>query len=135
MRVLIVEDDFVCRQVLAKCMAEYGEVDTADDGAQAVQIIARALADHSHYHLITLDLMMPNMGGQETLKEIRALETASAIQPGDGAKIIMTTALSDSRNIMQAFRHQCEAYLIKPIRKQKLDEELKKLGLIEANAA
>ena len=35
-----------------------------------------------------------------------------------------------SKNIMQAFRDQCEAYLVKPITKEALVKELTALGLI-----
>jgi two-component system chemotaxis response regulator CheY len=42
----------------------------------------------------------------------------------------MTTALGDSRNVMGAFRAGCEAYLVKPIRKERLLEEMEKLGLL-----
>jgi len=34
----------------------------------------------------------------------------------------MTTALSDSKNIMGAFRTGCEAYIVKPVEKEKLLE-------------
>ena len=46
----------------------------------------------------------------------------------DGVKIIMTTALDDKKNILEAFRSQCEAYLTKPIHVKKLHGELSKLG-------
>jgi two-component system chemotaxis response regulator CheY len=42
----------------------------------------------------------------------------------------MTTALGDSKNVMGAFRTGCESYIVKPIRKQKLLDELEKLGLL-----
>ena len=49
----------------------------------------------------------------------------------DGVKIIMTTALSDISNIKESFREQCEAYLVKPIEKQKLINCLKELNIQE----
>ena len=49
----------------------------------------------------------------------------------DGVKVIMTTALGDSKNIMGSFSEGCEAYIVKPIRKQKLIEEMAKLGLAQ----
>ncbi len=42
----------------------------------------------------------------------------------------MTTALGDGKNIMDAFKSQCDAYLVKPIEKAKLDEILNKYKLI-----
>ena len=50
----------------------------------------------------------------------------------DLVKIIMTTALGDAKNIMQAFiKGHCEGYMVKPIRKKALLNELAKLGLIQ----
>jgi two-component system chemotaxis response regulator CheY len=41
----------------------------------------------------------------------------------DRAKIIMTTALNDSKDILSSFRDECDGYLVKPIKKQ----DIKKL--------
>jgi len=42
----------------------------------------------------------------------------------------MTTALDDSKNIMAAFREQCDLYLVKPIDRDKLIESLRTMKLI-----
>jgi len=75
--------------------------------------------------------MLPKMDGQEVLKQLRALEEANKRTGRHGAKVIMTTALGDSKNIITAFREQCEGYLTKPIHKEQLLEEMRKIGLIE----
>ena len=49
----------------------------------------------------------------------------------DGAKIIMTTALSDNKNIMDSFRQGCESCIVKPIEKEVLIKEIQKFGLID----
>lgn len=46
----------------------------------------------------------------------------------------MTTALDDSKSIFGAFKTGCEAYLIKPIRKETLLEEMQNLGLFAASS-
>ena len=47
------------------------------------------------------------------------------------SKIIMVTALDEFKEVSQSFRDQCDAYIVKPISKGKLVEELSKLGLFE----
>ena len=44
---------------------------------------------------------------------------------------MMTTALDDKKNIMGAFKEQCDVYLVKPIDRVKLVEQLRALRLIE----
>ena len=78
-------------------------------------------------HLIILDIMMPGMDGRETLKAIRQIESEYGIRGLDGVKVIMTTALGDSKNVMGAFNEGCEAYIVKPIDKNRLFEEIEKM--------
>lgn len=81
--------------------------------------------------MICLDIMIPVMDGQETLLELRKMEEDRYISSSHVTKIIMVTAVDSSRNMMQAFRDgQCEAYLTKPVDKDKLIDHLKKLNLI-----
>jgi two-component system chemotaxis response regulator CheY len=93
--------------------------------------VEEALASHDYFDLICLDIRMPRMDGQEALKGIRQLEERAGIQLGDGAKIIMTTAFGDTRNIFTAFRENAEGYLTKPVTRDALLTQLGKLGLNE----
>jgi two-component system chemotaxis response regulator CheY len=45
-------------------------------------------------------------------------------------KAIMTTALADADNVRRAGQEKCQAYLLKPIGKEKLIDRLKALGLL-----
>ncbi|NCC51731.1 MAG: response regulator [Spartobacteria bacterium] len=135
MRTLIVEDDFAGRRLLQKLMAEYSEIDIAVDGIEAVKAVKQALAAGNPYDLICLDIMMPGMDGQEALREIRHVEKEHGILGLDGVKIVMTTALKDAKNVITAFREQCEGYIVKPVERDQLEEQLIKLGLIEKPSA
>ncbi len=130
MKTLIVEDDFVSRRLLQVILSEYGQCDIAVNGREALTAFELAWQEESPYQLICLDIMMPEMDGQEVLKEIRTIERDLGVAWEDGVKIIMTTALSDQDNIKRAFHEQCEAYLIKPIERRKLLDQLRELGLI-----
>lgn len=131
MKILIVEDEFTSRRLLQKILSVYGECDVAINGREAVEALVIALDEGQPYDLVCLDIMMPEMDGHEALKRIREIEAERSIAGLDGVKVIMTTALSDGKNIFSAFRAGCEGYIIKPIDKKKLISELKKLGLIK----
>jgi two-component system chemotaxis response regulator CheY len=129
MKMLVVEDDFASRVLLQKLLAPYGEVHVAMNGREALEAYELAEHDGEGYGLICLDIMMPELDGQDVLRRIRAAETGRGLNAGQGAKVIMTTALEDSRNVRAAFREQCDAYLVKPIDRRKLVEHLESLGL------
>ncbi len=125
---LIVEDEFLSRNLLASLVSEYGSHDLAVDGPEAVKAALFAYDSRKPYDLIFLDIMLPLKDGQDVLREIRAYEELRGLARSDCAKVIMTTALSDARNVMEAFRSQCDAYIPKPYSKAKLDEEVRGLG-------
>ncbi len=131
MKTLIVEDDFTSRLLLQELLKSYGPSHIAVNGKEAVEASQLALEMGEPYNLICLDIMMPEMNGQEALRKIREQEESLGILSSKGAKIVMTTALGDPKNVIAAWQSQCDAYLIKPIQKAKLLEELRKLGLIK----
>lgn len=132
MRILVVEDDPVSNTLLTSMLTKYGETDSMETGTGVVTMFVDAHGKKQPYDLICLDIMLPGMDGQEILKQIRLWEEQSDILGLDGVKIIMITALSDRFNIMEAFRSQCEGYIVKPIRHEKVREQLIALGCIEA---
>ncbi len=131
MKALIVEDDFTSRLLLQELLKSYGPSHIAVNGKEAVDAVHLALEMGEPYDLICLDIMMPEMDGQEALRQIREQEEARGFLSSKGAKIVMTSALGDPKNVITAFRSLCDAFLIKPIQKAKLLEELRKLGMIK----
>lgn len=130
MRTLVVEDDFTSRRLLQRFLAFYGECDVAVNGVEAVTAFQRGLADRTRYDLVCLDINLPEKNGHEVLKEIRELEKKKNLLGTDAAKIVMTTSAGDAKNIMPAFRSQCDGYLVKPFDCNLLVDQLKALGLV-----
>lgn len=127
MKILIAEDDLVCQKVLMKFLEDLGEIQIADDGAQAWELYIKAFESNEPFELICLDIMMQHSSGKEVLAKIRAHELSVATT--NGAKILMTTALSDTETIVASFQSGCEAYVTKPIERAHLLEELGKIGI------
>ena len=72
-RVLIAEDNELNREIASDLLEEAGFlVDTAGDGAEAVEKVKSAPA--GHYTLVLMDLRMPVMDGHSAARAIRALE-------------------------------------------------------------
>jgi two-component system, chemotaxis family, chemotaxis protein CheY len=130
MRILIAEDDLVSRNFLNKLLSRYGECDMVVDGLETIDAFLIALKDEDPYSLICLDIMMPKVDGMKVLKAIRDLEKQYGILKEKRVKIIVTTALTETELVKNAFEYGCEAYAAKPIDTQKLIEVMGKLGLI-----
>jgi two-component system, chemotaxis family, chemotaxis protein CheY len=131
MKILIVEDDFTSRLVMQEFLNPYGECHVAVNGLEAMEAYRLAVSQNTPYDLICLDIMMPELGGQGVLTRIRQEEAFNGVLPEKAVKVIMTTALSDPRNVMKAFSEQCEAYLVKPVRREKLVTTMRELKLID----
>ncbi len=131
MNILVAEDDFVSRTVIHEILLPFGTVDLAADGREAVMAFEQTMADGGFYDLICLDIMMPILDGTIALERMREYEVKKGIIGNTRAKIVMTTALDSMDQVFKAFRLQCDAYLVKPITKAKVLNQLRKLHLIE----
>jgi two-component system, chemotaxis family, chemotaxis protein CheY len=131
-KTLIVEDEITSRVLLRELLKRYGLPHVAMNGKEAVEAVSAALNARDPYDLICLDIMMPEMNGQEALKKIRQMETEAGIEPVRRAKVIMTSAHADKDNVLQAIHSQCDYFLVKPIDGRALLEELRRMGLIAA---
>ena len=103
MKILIAEDDFASRKFMLRFLSKFGECDVTVDGMEAVDAFTMALDADEGYDLVCLDIMMPELDGYQALKQIRDYEKEKGISEEDGAKIIMTTALNEGRNVTKAF--------------------------------
>jgi two-component system, chemotaxis family, chemotaxis protein CheY len=129
MKSLVAEDDATNRKLLRAFLSRYGECDIAVDGMEAVNAVVLAIQSHHEYDMVCMDLRMPEMDGQEAIREIRKEEfSRNASKP---TKIIVTTIHTDTDSITGALLGRCDAYLVKPIDTAKLKKELKALGLIQ----
>ncbi len=125
----MVEDDFSSRILLQEFLKPYGAVHIAVNGKEAVQAVRGAAAAGEPYSLICLDITMPEMDGQQALKEIRGFEESRGIVPPLGSKIFMITAVDDIKNVFEGFRGLCDAYIVKPLERAKLTEQIRACGL------
>lgn len=130
MNSLLVEDDPSSMAVLERYLKPYSSTVSAADGASAVAAFRTAMDEGKPFDLVCLDIMLPEMDGQSVLKEIRAIEKDHGVAPAQGSRIIMTTALSDKDNLVEAIAN-CDAYLVKPIHMADLMFYLKRFGLVK----
>ena len=106
MNVLIVDDEQLARQRLRHMLNGMGEHVIAETGEQAL-----AKSQHINPDIVLMDIRMPGMDGLEAAAYINQLENPPAI--------IFTTAYSD--HALQAFEAHAIDYLLKPIKRDRLE--------------
>ena len=130
MKTLIVDDDFFSSQLLEEYLSQYGPCHRADNGKDALEEMKEGFEWDQPYDLICLDIMMPKMDGQDALRQIRAFEESKGVSSTKGVKVIMITALNELASVKEAYLSLCDGYLVKPIKKESLLDELRKMKLI-----
>jgi two-component system chemotaxis response regulator CheY len=131
MKCLIVDDDKLCREMIAEYLKGRGALDMASNGQEALDKYQAAIESNAPYDLILLDVIMPGMDGHEAAKAIRSSEKERGISPDKGVSIIVLTSLNTPKDAIESYvSAQSSAHLIKPVTRDKLLLTLNKLGLI-----
>ncbi len=122
MRVLVVDDDEVIRQLITINLELEGfEVYEAVDGVDALRKAAELRPS-----VITLDVMMPNMDGWDAAARLRSdPETADV-------KVVLLSARAQEADVRRGTRLGVDAYLTKPFDPDDLVEVVRRLAGIPA---
>ncbi|AGA24757.1 response regulator [Singulisphaera acidiphila] len=115
-RLLVVDDALLMRKMICDVAVEAGwEVaGEARDGTEAVELYARLRPD-----LVTMDVVMPKMGGLEALRQIRAADP--------GAQVVMVTALDQKQTLMESIRDGAIDFIVKPFDRDRVTSLLNKV--------
>ena len=125
-KILLVDDEYDILEFLSYNLIKEGyEVFTANNGKDAIIIAKKVLPD-----LIILDVMMPDMDGIETCREIREF-------PGlKNSMIAFLTARNEDYSQIAGFDVGADDYINKPIKPRVLISRIKALlrrGAVESN--
>jgi len=115
LRVMIVDDDKMNRQVAAAFMRSSGHtVEAVEAGEKAV-----ALAAVNDFDVVVMDLRMPDMDGLEATRRIRAIPGARGQVP-----ILALTACADSLTVAACQAAGMNGNLVKPFRLDTLNDAI-----------
>ncbi len=104
-RVLVVDDVADNRDILSRRLVRRDfEVEEASGGREALEKIFS-----NNYDIVLLDIMMPDVSGNDVLKQVRANPRYNALP------IIMVTAKSQSEDVVESLTLGANDYITKPV--------------------
>jgi len=115
--VLVVDDEESVRRFASRALARYGfQVLTANDGVEALELFRDRAHDIS---AVVLDLTMPRLSGEDTLREMRV------IRPD--VQVVLSSGYTEQDAIARFGANGVAAFLQKPYAPEQLIEKLRVL--------
>jgi DNA-binding NtrC family response regulator len=115
--VLVVDDEESVRGLAERALGRLGyRVSTCEDGLEAVAFFAR---HHADVDLVILDLIMPNLGGEDTFHRLREIDPQ--------ARVLVASGFSHHRTVDVLLEQGALGFLSKPFRIDTLAHEVAQL--------
>lgn len=131
MRIMIVEDELVSRKKLEKILRDLGTCTLIEDAQTAIAEYKSAWHRRKPYDLVTLDLEMYELGGNEVVYEIRGFERQQNIPEEKRCKIVIVTSHGEPESYRESAAAGCDAYLVKPFDRDSIMETLQFMGVTQ----
>lgn len=116
-KILIVDDSLQTRKTLKDILLKnnYHVVGEAKNGTEAIKLIHNLSPD-----IVMLDIIMPQMGGIETLRMLR--------NNNPSLKIIMVSAIDSIDRVKECMKAGANHYILKPFEESKVIEIITKVA-------
>ncbi len=115
-RILVVEDHEINRLLTTAMIEKAGyRHSVAQDGFEAIAMVADAKASDTQFDLVLMDIQMPGLDGLEATRRIRASGIAA-----DDLPIVALTANAYQSDVEECLEAGMQAHLAKPLRMDEL---------------
>lgn len=113
---LVVDDAIFMRTMIGDILRQAGFeiVGEAATGVEAVELYRQLKPD-----LVTMDIVMPDMGGIDAVREI--------IKEDPGAKILMCSAMGQQGLVVEAIQAGARDFVVKPFQPSRVIEAVQRL--------
>jgi two-component system chemotaxis response regulator CheY len=114
--VLVCDDAIFMRTMISDILTQagYEVVGEAETGSQAVERY-----QHLRPDLVTMDIVMPDMGGIEAVREIMKFDPA--------AKILMCSAMGQQALVIEAIQAGAKDFVVKPFQPSRVLEAVQRV--------
>ena len=125
MKTLIVDDEITVLTKMKILLGPYGECVLATTAQQAIRLCSAAIQENKPFDLITIDIHLKEVSGLDLLAAINKIENQATLPL---AKKLIVTSAGTKDNIIRAMVKGCDGFLLKPVRRDVLEEKLAGLG-------
>lgn len=114
--VLVCDDAIFMRTLISDILAQagYEVIGEAETGIQAVERFKELSPD-----LVTMDIVMPDMGGIDAVREI--------IKIAPSAKILMCSAMGQQALVVEAIQAGARDFIVKPFQPSRVLEAVQRV--------
>ena len=115
-RVLVCDDAIFMRTMISDILggAGYEVVGEAETGVQAIERYKELKPD-----LVTMDIVMPDMGGIDAVREI--------VKNDPNAKILMCSAMGQQALVIEAIQAGAKDFVVKPFQPSRVLEAVQRV--------
>lgn len=125
MKILIIDDEMAALAKMKVLLAPYGECKLSTDAAKALQYCEKAIENGAPFELITIDIHLGDLDGNELLEKIKQIELEANVP---AAKKIMITAMGTAENLLIAHTKGCDAFIVKPVKRDAIEQKMQSFG-------
>ncbi len=112
--ILLVDDEMVVLEVVSEMLASLGyHVQTATSGLDALRLYKEKAAGIS---LVVLDMIMPDMGGEEVFRKLKKLNP--------DVEVLIASGCDMDSQVLRMFEMGCRGFLQKPFHLVGLAEKI-----------
>jgi len=118
LRALVVDDHMVIRRLIESFLRENGfqHIDLAADCSEV-----EGKLEFHQYDIIFFDWNLPGKSGYAQMQELRESRDY------DATALVMVTAESEERHVIEALKAGATAYIVKPVARETFDKNLQKI--------
>ena len=117
--VLVVDDALFMRRMISDILAKDGHqvIGQGENAKEAVALYKKLKPD-----VVTLDIVMPEVNGMDTMKAIQEI-----LQLDKEAKIVMVSAMGQQELVVQSIRAGAKDFVVKPFEPKQVTEAVRRL--------
>ena len=115
----MVDDNATNRRIFTRMLEGFGcQVAAVSSGMEVMPALFRGLLTNTPYHVVLVDMQMPVMDGEETLRAIRREPLTQEM------KVVVLTSMGRRNELSRVNEMGCSGYLLKPVKQLQLRETL-----------